>query len=1076
MTQPDDRECAFPPHPGGDLEPPGGEVTQDVLARLEDWYRDSPLERAPLPAAPAVWTAAEIMHLIGVSGYYPAGVTVAAMLAAGWLGERHVRDDENRLSGGELATLTGLTGTWVTAATMAGPLAWGAPWWLTLGWLAGSFGTWRWLKSHRAIQAKYEALTEEQQSIARKTWWHAEIAPLLGLTDWHLQEYTKTLLGEELLIVTSPHGRTASEVITRSKQICEKLEHHENLRYGSVDLEQTGLPGQLVIHIRRREPWDEPVWHPALARDSAYARLVPVPNTITRPQCIGIDPETGDPLLLTLWDKRGGKVVEILAKKDGGKALALDTPLPTPAGWTTMGDVQVGDLLLGQDGKPARVTAATEVMHGHQCYEVEFSDGTVIVADADHLWEVWSENSRANARRGRLSNCSPEILTTAQIAAGTNGPRPRYGVRVAAPLQTGDSRSRPLPIPPYTLGAWAGDGLATTGRITSADPGVIDLIRRDGFEVNQIGADPRQYYARGLFPLLRHAGVLGNKHIPAEYLRASENERRELLAGLLDTDGSVTRGGCVRFRNTNRNLADAVFELAATLGYVPYMQQEEKHYGGKRIKDQYVVTFTPGEPVFGLARKNARMIQPGHRRNEYRYITDVRPVASVPVRCIQVGNQDELYLAGPTCIPTHNTTLLDSLNERITACDDARLIQINLSKALEAGWWAPLAIANALDLDVGQALRILDFSNDLIRERPRGGRATKVHQPTPRAPLYVVEIDEIDAATEGNPYAQQLLGWIVSKCRSEGMSVIIAGQRGVVRSTGGAKVRPNVDIAVWGKFANASERNHVAGREVGLPDMGAYGEGHPGVFGICELPFNGSYQKGRSFYWGERGDVIQDLVRDRMRDRRPHVLEPALARLQPKWDKILAGSGRGAADEYDAEDLAGPQGGPGAGEEDAFDVRVTAGGDVVPGGENLRSKIEQAWQVASQPDPEFRPLDDAARARAEAQLASMHAEVLADLVNVTIPAAAQVPLLDLLAAPQGTSSRDTAEALGIGRGAAYRWLKKLEQDGTAEIRGKDAQARGKGPNQRFYLTASAAAAYQQARAAAPLRVVRDEGK
>ncbi len=750
MTQPDEWDCAFPPHPA-DPEPDVSEVTSDVLARVEDWYLDSPVERAPFAAAPAVWTAAEVMHLIGVSGWYPAGVTVAAMLAAGWAGERHVRDDENRLSGGELATLTGLTGAWMTAATMAG--AWpagGLPLWLTVGWLAGSLGTWRWLRSHRAIQARYEALAKEKDWIARKTWWHAEIAPLLGLTDWHLQRETETLLGEELLITTSPRGRTATEVLTRKRQICERLEHHQGLPYGSVDMEQTGRPGQLVIRIRRRAPWDQPVWHPALARDSAYADLVPVPNTITRPQCIGIDPDTGDPLLLTLWDQRGGKVIEILAKKDAGK-----------------------------------------------------------------------------------------------------------------------------------------------------------------------------------------------------------------------------------------------------------------------------------------------------------------------------------------------TTLLDSINERVTACDDARLIQINLSKALEAGWWAPLAIANALDLDIGQALRILDFSNDLIRERPRGGRATKVHQPTPSQPLYVVEIDEIDAATEGNPYAQQLLGWVVSKCRSEGMTVIIAGQRGVVRSTGGPKVRPNVDIAVWGKFANPGELNHVAGRNVGLPDMGAYGAGHPGVFGICELPFNGTYQRGRTFYWGERGDVIQDLVRARMRDRSPHVLEPALSRLQPKWDKIVAGSGRDAADEYDAmaADLVGQQGIPGGGE-DEFDVRVTQAGEVVPGGEGLRSKIEQAWQAAARPDPEVRPLDQAAQARADAQLAVMHAEVLADLVDVTIPAELQVPLLDLLAAAQGTSSRETAAALGVGRGTAYRYLKKLENDGTAEIRGKDAQARGKGPNQRFYLTGRAAAAYAEARAAAggqgrpdtPLRLVRDEGQ
>jgi len=81
-----------------------------------------------------------------------------------------------------------------------------------------------------------------------------------------------------------------------------------------------------------------------------------------------------------------GQMIIVAARPGVGKALALDTPLPTPSGWTTMGDVAIGDELLGADGQPTRVVAATDVMLGRPCYEVEFSDGTVIVADADHQW------------------------------------------------------------------------------------------------------------------------------------------------------------------------------------------------------------------------------------------------------------------------------------------------------------------------------------------------------------------------------------------------------------------------------------------------------------------------------------------------------------------------------------------------------------------------------------------------------------------------------------------------------------------------------------------------------------------
>jgi replicative DNA helicase len=102
-----------------------------------------------------------------------------------------------------------------------------------------------------------------------------------------------------------------------------------------------------------------------------------------------------------------GQMVVIAARPAVGKALALDTPLPTPAGWTTMAAVAAGDQLLGADGKPTRVVAATEVMHGRPCYEVEFSDGEVIVADEEHQWLTWTPSWLA----------PPRVVTTGEIAA-----------------------------------------------------------------------------------------------------------------------------------------------------------------------------------------------------------------------------------------------------------------------------------------------------------------------------------------------------------------------------------------------------------------------------------------------------------------------------------------------------------------------------------------------------------------------------------------------------------------------------------------------------------------------------------
>jgi replicative DNA helicase len=127
-----------------------------------------------------------------------------------------------------------------------------------------------------------------------------------------------------------------------------------------------------------------------------------------------------------------GQMVVIAARPAIGKALALDTPLPTPAGWTTMGEVHVGDQLLGADGKPTRVVAATGVMHSRPCYEVEFDDGEVIVADENHQWLIWNLQSS-----GEL--LPPRVVTTREIAhAQRDEPTsrwPRHAIALSASIE-----------------------------------------------------------------------------------------------------------------------------------------------------------------------------------------------------------------------------------------------------------------------------------------------------------------------------------------------------------------------------------------------------------------------------------------------------------------------------------------------------------------------------------------------------------------------------------------------------------------------------------------------------------------
>ena len=155
--------------------------------------------------------------------------------------------------------------------------------------------------------------------------------------------------------------------------------------------------------------------------------------------------------------------------------------------------------------------------------------------------------------------------------------------------------------------------------------------------------------------------MLGNKHIPASYLRASADQRRALLAGLLDTDGTVTAGGSVQFCVTNERLADDTRELIVSLGYRCSVSTKRVRGRTEASLTAYTLTFGTEDDVFRLERKRLRHKErrraAGTARTGARFITDVRPVPSVPVRCVEVDNADHLYLAGRSMIPTHNSTL-----------------------------------------------------------------------------------------------------------------------------------------------------------------------------------------------------------------------------------------------------------------------------------------------------------------------------------------------------------------------------------------------------------------------------------
>lgn len=348
-----------------------------------------------------------------------------------------------------------------------------------------------------------------------------------------------------------------------------------------------------------------------------------------------------------------GQMVIVAARPGVGKALALDTPVPTPTGWTTMGEIAPGEQVLGADGDPVTVVDTTEVMRDRTCHEVEFSDGTLVVADADHRWRL------ADGR----------VRTTAQLADEVPG------VEIA-PHRALRLDERTYAVPPYVLGVWLVAGDATTGNLTVRDAGLEANLALEGVE-----ADEGQSLFHG--ELAESLDALGVWHglraddIPSDYLRGSEAQRRALLAGLLDARGAVSTDGTVRLSVTEP-LSVRVRELVLSLGYQctvtpdwdsPDWDAPEWGWGDAdgsgdiassgNALDMSVLVFDSGDDeVFRLSRKAE---EHKHRRNgtgaSARSVVAVRQVDSVPVRCIEVDATDSLYLATRSFVPTHNSTL-----------------------------------------------------------------------------------------------------------------------------------------------------------------------------------------------------------------------------------------------------------------------------------------------------------------------------------------------------------------------------------------------------------------------------------
>lgn len=407
-----------------------------------------------------------------------------------------------------------------------------------------------------------------------------------------------------------------------------------------------------------------------------------------------------------------------------GKDLALDTPVLTTEGWSSQGALRVGDFVYNEEGDPVRVIAAYPV-EANPCYRVTFSNGQEIVAGQGHLWTVataadrshyarsrpeWQAQRRAtrasraveqsqkpwvsksvtarNSATAALARQSQtpadrwhytRTLETHELAALTATERERLSVPITAPLLGTRPWQAPF-VPPWVMGMWLGDGTRLSGAITSGVEDAQLLLERmhsNGYDLRRVDQGQTYYFDGGngslninLSPVFG-AGKTRRKHIPDWVFACSYEDRLAVVQGLMDSDGTVADDGGSELCLTDEQLIGDAVRLISSLGIRVSVRSSDASItdpdGTRRVVGtRWRALFATAAAVFTYPRKLNKLISAPTSRRESVYIVSVDPVDTVPTRCIAVDSARQLYLAGDTLIPTHNTDAL--LAECVTLC------------------------------------------------------------------------------------------------------------------------------------------------------------------------------------------------------------------------------------------------------------------------------------------------------------------------------------------------------------------------------------------------------------------------
>ena len=360
---------------------------------------------------------------------------------------------------------------------------------------------------------------------------------------------------------------------------------------------------------------------------------------------------TGQPDKVWLINGKEGDVGLVITD---WKGLPLDTPILTGGGWKTMGTLTKEDKVYDKDGNLVDIMNISQIKN-KKCLKMVFDNGDEIVSDFEHRWLVYTTQDGVKKER---------VMTTQEIKDYNDSLGKRYShkiLKIDNPKPLNNSKVD-LPIDPYVLGVWLGDGHSIDAKITQANEEVWEEIKKRGYEVgddlSQSGcgkATTRIIF--GLQGKLKENNLLKNKHIPEIFLLSSYEQRLDLLRGLMDSDGTYSKSRN-RFvmESTRENQVDYFNMLVSSLGVKVSKSSFTKKlsYTDKNVvcyRSSFITTeFNPF-----LCRNKDLEVNCKKDKRTYRTIVSIEEVESVPTKCIEVNSPSSTFLCGHNLLVTHNT-------------------------------------------------------------------------------------------------------------------------------------------------------------------------------------------------------------------------------------------------------------------------------------------------------------------------------------------------------------------------------------------------------------------------------------